>query len=175
MAICLLFPVRPHFYELSRAHTLSANEAGFSGLTHLSFYSRTRTVDRRFETTYGLSLRRFPLRAEQSLLTTAKRNYRLLNSSPQSSHQIELRCQMSGGPDCCVSGSTELQIAHLRPDIGAGGQQSAVRAKLQTIGHPPSQQRVPTGESLRTAGALSLSRLHKAAVQLAGCNSHCWR
>ena len=33
-------------------------------------------------------------------IATTKRNYRLSNSSPQSSHPIELRCQLDGGPDC---------------------------------------------------------------------------
>ena len=111
------------------------------------------------------------------LLTTAKRNYRLLNSSPQSSHQIELRCQMSGGPDCCVSGSTELQIAHLRPDIGAGGQQSAVRTKLQTNGHPPSTNsgcpRVAAyghQEHYRCQGSIKLPFNWRGVIHIAGAD-----
>lgn len=65
MAIHMLFLARPHSYELSRAVALAAKEAGFDGLIYPSYFSLIRTGGRPFETTYGLSLRRFHPQAEQ--------------------------------------------------------------------------------------------------------------
>jgi hypothetical protein len=36
------------------------------------------------------------------------------------------------------SGSIKVQVARPKPDGGAGGQQSAVRKRFQSNGHPPS-------------------------------------
>ena len=45
------------------------------------------------------------------LLSTTKRNYRLLDSSPQSSHPIELSCQLNGGPDCSARSHSGIATA----------------------------------------------------------------
>ena len=59
MAIHMLFLARPHSYEISRMIALAAKEAGFDGVIYPSFFSLLRTGGHPFETSYGLSLRRF--------------------------------------------------------------------------------------------------------------------
>ena len=59
MAMHMLFLARSHSYEISRAVALAARDAGFDGLIYPSFFSLIRTGGRPFETSYGLSLRRF--------------------------------------------------------------------------------------------------------------------
>ena len=46
-------------------------------------------------------------------LSTTKRNYRLLKSSPQSGHPFELRCQLDGGPDYRASSQLSAATAGL--------------------------------------------------------------
>lgn len=65
MAIHMLFLARAHSYEISRAIALAAKAAGFDGLIYPSFFSLIRTGGHPFETTYGLSLRRFHPQAEE--------------------------------------------------------------------------------------------------------------
>jgi hypothetical protein len=59
MAIHMLFLARSHSYEISRAIALAARDAGFDGVIYPSFFSLVRTGGRPFETSYGLSIRRF--------------------------------------------------------------------------------------------------------------------
>ena len=59
MAIHMLFLARSHSYEISRAIALAARDAGFDGIIYPSFFSLIRTGGHPFETSYGLSLRRF--------------------------------------------------------------------------------------------------------------------
>jgi hypothetical protein len=59
MAIHMLFLARSHSYEISRAIALAARDAGFDGVIYPSFFSIIRTGGHPFETSYGLSLRRF--------------------------------------------------------------------------------------------------------------------
>jgi len=65
MAIHMLFLARSHSYEISRAISLAAKDAGFDGLIYPSFFSLIRTGGHPFETAYGLSLRRFHPEAEK--------------------------------------------------------------------------------------------------------------
>lgn len=65
MSIHMLFLARSHSYEISRAISLAAKDAGFDGIIYPSFFSLTRTGGHPFETTYGLSLRRFHPQAEE--------------------------------------------------------------------------------------------------------------
>lgn len=59
MAIHMLFLARSHSYEISRAIALAARDADFDGVIYPSFFSLIRTGGHPFETSYGLSLRRF--------------------------------------------------------------------------------------------------------------------
>jgi len=65
MAIHMLFLAKSHSYEISRAIAVAASGAGFDGVIYPSYFSLLRTGGRPFETTYGLSLRRFHPQAEQ--------------------------------------------------------------------------------------------------------------
>ena len=67
MAIHMLFLAHSHSYEISRAISLAAKDAGFDGLVYPSFFSLMRTGGRPFETSYGLSLRRYLPEAEKWL------------------------------------------------------------------------------------------------------------
>ncbi len=59
MAIHMLFLARSHSYEISRAIALAARDAAFDGVIYPSFFSLIRTGGHPFETSYGLSLRRY--------------------------------------------------------------------------------------------------------------------
>lgn len=60
IAIHMLFLAKAHSYEISRAIALAARYAGYDGVIYPSFFSLIRTGGHPFETSYGLSLRRFP-------------------------------------------------------------------------------------------------------------------
>lgn len=64
MAIHMLFFAASHSYEISRAIASAAQRAGFDGLLYPSYFSQVRSGKMPFETTYGISLRRFPQGAE---------------------------------------------------------------------------------------------------------------
>lgn len=59
MAIHMLFLAKSHSYEISRAIAKAAQLAGFDGVIYPSFFSLVRTGGHPFETSYGLSLRRY--------------------------------------------------------------------------------------------------------------------
>lgn len=65
MAVHMLFLARSHSYDISRAIALAAKDAGFDGLIYPSYFSLIRTGGRPFETSYGLSLRRYHPEAEK--------------------------------------------------------------------------------------------------------------
>ncbi|MGI2124401.1 RES family NAD+ phosphorylase [Shewanella baltica] len=59
MAIHMLFLAKSHSYEISRAIVKAAEKAGFDGVIYPSFFSLVITGGHPFETSYGLSLRRY--------------------------------------------------------------------------------------------------------------------
>lgn len=59
LAIHMLFLARSHSYEISRAIALAAKDAGYDGVIYPSFFSLIRTGGHPFETSFGLSLRRY--------------------------------------------------------------------------------------------------------------------
>ena len=65
MAVHMLFLARSHSYVISRDIALAAKDAGFDGLIYPSFFSLIRTGGHPFETTYGLSHRRYHPQAEE--------------------------------------------------------------------------------------------------------------
>ncbi|MGC8603523.1 MAG: RES family NAD+ phosphorylase [Desulfomonilaceae bacterium] len=65
MALHMLFLARRHSYEISRAISLAAKEVGFDGLIYPSYFSLIRTGGLPFETSYGLSVRRFHPQADE--------------------------------------------------------------------------------------------------------------
>lgn len=65
MAIHMLFLARSHSYEISREISIAAKNAGFDGIIYPSFFSLIRTGGHPFETSYGLSLRRYHPEAEK--------------------------------------------------------------------------------------------------------------
>ena len=65
MAIHMLFLARCHSYEISRAISRAAKDAGFDGVIYPSFFSLVRTGGHPFETAYGLSLRRYHPEAQK--------------------------------------------------------------------------------------------------------------
>lgn len=73
MAIHMLFLAKSHSYEISRAIVKAAEHAGFDGVIYPSFFSLIRTGGHPFETSYGLSLRRYhPEREEYANAYTIK-------------------------------------------------------------------------------------------------------
>jgi hypothetical protein len=77
MAIHMLFLARSHSYEISRAISRAARDASFDGVIYPSFFSLIRTGGHPFETSYGLSLRRFHPQAEQYAQTFMIANFAL--------------------------------------------------------------------------------------------------
>ncbi len=65
MAVHMLFLARSHSYEISRAISLAAKKTGFDGLIYPSHFSLIRTGGQPFETSYGLSVRRFHPQADE--------------------------------------------------------------------------------------------------------------
>ncbi|MGI3014515.1 RES family NAD+ phosphorylase [Shewanella algae] len=59
MAVHMLFLAKSHSYEICRAIALAARDIGFDGVIYPSFFSLIRTGGHPFETSYGLSLRRY--------------------------------------------------------------------------------------------------------------------
>lgn len=77
MAIHMLFLARSHSYEICRAISLAAKNAGFDGIIYPSFFSLIRTGGHPFETAYGLSLRRYHPKAEEYAETFTIPNFAL--------------------------------------------------------------------------------------------------
>jgi hypothetical protein len=60
MALHMLFLAGHHSYEISREIASAARKRGFDGLVYPSYFTLLRTGATPFETTYGISHRRFP-------------------------------------------------------------------------------------------------------------------
>lgn len=91
MAIHMLFLARSHSYEISREISLATKDAGFDGLVYPSFFSLIRTGGRPFETTYGLSLRRFHPQAEQYARAFTISNFAIFGR-PLESSLVRVEC-----------------------------------------------------------------------------------
>jgi hypothetical protein len=77
MAIHMLFLAKSHSYEISRALAKAAKLAGYDGVIYPSFFSLIRTGGHPFETSYGLSLRRFHPEREKYADAYTIRNFAL--------------------------------------------------------------------------------------------------
>lgn len=77
MAIHMLFLAKSHSYEISRAIAKVAQLAGYDGVIYPSFFSLIRTGGHPFETSYGLSLRRFHPEREKYADAYTIRNFAL--------------------------------------------------------------------------------------------------
>jgi hypothetical protein len=91
MAIHMLFLARSHSYEISRAISSAAKDAGFDGLIYPSFFSLLRTGGHPFETSYGLSLRRYHPEAEKYAQTFTIPNFALFGR-PLESSLVRVKC-----------------------------------------------------------------------------------
>jgi RES domain len=60
MAVHMLFLAGEHSYEIAREIAREAHGAGYDGLVYPSYFSLLRTGGTPFETSYGISHRRFP-------------------------------------------------------------------------------------------------------------------
>lgn len=60
MAVHMLFFAADHSYEITRAIAVASRKASFDGLLYPSYFSQVRSGAMRFETAYGISVRRFP-------------------------------------------------------------------------------------------------------------------
>jgi hypothetical protein len=70
MAVHMLFLAGRNSYEISREIASAAHKRGFDGLVYPSYYSLLRTGATPFETTFGISHRRFPGFREHALKNT---------------------------------------------------------------------------------------------------------
>jgi hypothetical protein len=77
MAIHMLFLAKSHSYEISRAIAKAAEKTGFDGVIYPSFFSLIRTGGHPFETSYGLSLRRFHPESEKYSSAYTIKNFAL--------------------------------------------------------------------------------------------------
>jgi hypothetical protein len=64
MAVHMLFYAGKHSYPVSREIACAAKVAGFDGIVYPSFFSQVRSGIMPFETTFGISVRRFPRASE---------------------------------------------------------------------------------------------------------------
>lgn len=91
MAIHMLFLAQSHSYEISRAIALAARDAGFDGVIYPSFFSLIRTGGHPFETSYGLSLRRFLPQRDEYVEAFTIRNLALFGR-PLKSGLVRVEC-----------------------------------------------------------------------------------
>jgi len=91
MAIHMLFLAKSHSYEISRDIAIAARDAGFDGVIYPSYFSLLRTGGRPFETTYGLSLRRFHPQAEQYAKMHMIPNFALFGR-PIEQNSVTVKC-----------------------------------------------------------------------------------
>lgn len=91
MAIHMLFLAKSHSYDICRALSLAAHAAGFDGLIYPSFFSLTRTGGHPFETSYGLSLRRFHPENEKYAKAFTIENFALFGR-PLESGLVRVSC-----------------------------------------------------------------------------------
>ena len=91
MAVHMLFLARSHSYEISRAISLAAKDVGFDGIIYPSFFSLIRTGGHPFETSYGLSLRRYHPEAEKYAQAFTIPNFALFGR-PLESLRVRVEC-----------------------------------------------------------------------------------
>lgn len=84
MAIHMLFLAKSHSYEISRDIAKAAQVAGFDGVVYPSFFSLIRTGGHPFETSYGLSLRRYHPEREKYANAFTVKNFALFGHPLQS-------------------------------------------------------------------------------------------
>jgi hypothetical protein len=65
LAVHMLFLARSHSYDISRAIAIAAQSEGFDGVIYPSYFSLIRTGGYPFETSFGLSVRRFSSQRER--------------------------------------------------------------------------------------------------------------
>lgn len=91
MAIHMLFLAKPHSYEICRAIALAARNAGFDGVIYPSFFSLIRTGGHPFETSYGLSLRRYHPERDKYAQAYTIENFALFGR-PLESGAVNVEC-----------------------------------------------------------------------------------
>ena len=91
IAIHMLFLARSHSYEISRAIALAAKETGFDGIIYPSFFSLIRTGGHPFETTYGMSLRRYHPEREKYAEAYTIQNFALFGR-PLENDLVSIKC-----------------------------------------------------------------------------------
>lgn len=91
MAVHMLFLAGSHSYEICREISLAAKAAGFDGVAYPSFFSLIRTGGHPFETTYGLSVRRFHPQAEDYAKAFTIRNFALFGR-PLEELTVSVKC-----------------------------------------------------------------------------------
>lgn len=84
MAIHMLFLAKSHSYEISRDIAKAAQVAGFDGVVYPSFFSLIRAGGHPFETSYGLSLRRYHPEREKYANAFTVKNFALFGHPLQS-------------------------------------------------------------------------------------------
>ena len=90
MAVHMLFLAGRHSYEVTRAIACAAQKAGFDGLVYPSYFTLLRTGEMPFETTLGLSHRRFPGFPEHARKNTIS-NLALFGR-PIADGSVQVRC-----------------------------------------------------------------------------------
>jgi hypothetical protein len=87
----MLFLAGSHSYEICREISLAAKAAGFDGVAYPSFFGLIRTGGHPFETTYGLSVRRFHPQAEDYAKAFTIRNFALFGR-PLEELTVSVKC-----------------------------------------------------------------------------------
>ncbi|WP_312244696.1 RES family NAD+ phosphorylase [Stutzerimonas nitrititolerans] len=91
MAIHMLFLARAHSYEISRAIALAARDVGYDGVIYPSFFSLIRTGGHPFETSLGLSVRRYHPQRQQYADAFTIQNLALFGR-PLESRSVTVEC-----------------------------------------------------------------------------------
>lgn len=90
MAVHMLFLAGSHSYEISREIAVAAQKGGFDGLVYPSYFTLLRTGATPFETTFGISHRRFPELLQHTRKTTIS-NLALFGR-PIADSSVSVRC-----------------------------------------------------------------------------------
>jgi len=90
MAVHMLFLAGKHSYEITRDISKMAESNGYDGIVYPSYFSLLRSGGMPFETTYGLSHRRFPQLKEYEKSKTIK-NLALFGR-PLAESMIKVKC-----------------------------------------------------------------------------------
>lgn len=91
MAIHMLFLAKSHSYDISRAISRAARDADFDGVIYPSFFSLIRTGGHPFETSYGLSLRRYHPERDKHADAFTIQNF-VLFGYPLKSELVNVEC-----------------------------------------------------------------------------------